>query len=77
MLLRPLHLVLALACTLPLPAAQAFDDRDFCSAAQQFAIAAEQDVGHWLDRTTRNGGVGVWCDRRTVEFKRFTYAASG
>ena len=76
MLLRPPHLLLALGCTLPFPAAHAFDDRDFCSAAKQFAIAAEQDVGHWLDRTTRNGGVGVWCDRKTVEFKRFTYAAS-
>ena len=58
------------------PAAHAFDDRDFCSAAKQLAIAAEQDVGHWLDRSTRNGGMGVWCDRKMVEFKRFTYASS-
>jgi hypothetical protein len=56
--------------------ARAFSDADFCSAAKQLAIAAEQDVGHWLDRTTRNGGVGVWCDRKLVHFKRFTYASS-
>ena len=58
------------------PVAHAFDDRDFCSAAKQLAVAAEQDVGHWLDRVTRNGGMGVWCDRKMVEFKRFTYAPS-
>lgn len=58
------------------PAVHAFDDRDFCSAAKQLAFAAEQDVGHWLDRSTRNGGMGVWCDRKMVEFKRFTYASS-
>jgi hypothetical protein len=56
--------------------AHAFADRDFCTAAKQFAIAAEQDVGNWLDRLTRNGGMGVWCDEKLVEFKRFTYAPS-
>jgi hypothetical protein len=55
---------------------RALDDRDFCSAAKQFAIAAEQDVGLWLDRVTRNGGMEVWCDRKMVVFKRFTYAPS-
>jgi hypothetical protein len=25
-----------------------------------------------FDRVTRNGGMGVWCDRKIVEFKRFT-----
>ena len=54
----------------------ALDDRDFCSAAKQFAVAAEQDVGLWLDRVTRNGGMEVWCDRKMVVFKRFTYAPS-
>ena len=54
--------------------ARALDDRDFCAAAKQFAIAAEQDIGLWLDRATRNGGMEVWCDRRVVVFKRFTYA---
>jgi hypothetical protein len=56
--------------------ARALDDRDFCSAARQVALAAEQDVGLWLDRVTRNGGMEVWCDRKMVVFKRFTYAPS-
>jgi hypothetical protein len=56
--------------------ALALDDRDFCSAAKQLAMAAEQDVGLWLDRVTRNGGMEVWCDRKMVVFKRFTYAPS-
>ena len=77
MYLRLIALVILQAGVLmPCPAARAFDDRDFCSAAKQFAIAAEQDVGHWLDRVTRNGGMSIWCDRKMVEFKRFTYAPS-
>jgi hypothetical protein len=68
-------LVLVLGTVWPLPV-QAFSDADFCSAAKQLAAAAEQDVGVWLDRVTRNGGMGVWCDRKIVEFKRFTYATT-
>ena len=41
-----------------------------------FASASELDVGVWLDRVTRNGGMGVYCDKKIVEFKRFTYALS-
>ena len=44
--------------------------------AQQLAIAAEKDVGVWIDRVTRNAGMAVTCDRKTVEFTRFTYAPS-
>jgi hypothetical protein len=54
----------------------AFEDREFCVVAQQLAIAAERDVGVWLDRVTRNAGMAVACDRRTVQFTRFTYAPS-
>jgi len=45
-------------------------------AAQQVAAAMEQDVGVWLDRTTRNAGMAVSCERKQVEFKRFSYAPS-
>ena len=57
-------------------AAQAlsFDDVEFCVAARQLAIAVNKDVDVWLDRTTRNDGVAVSCDRRLVEFKRFVSA---
>ena len=56
--------------------ASAFSDRDFCSAARQFALAIERDVGIWVDRRTRNAGVGVFCERKSVEFWHFTYASS-
>ena len=64
--------ILALA---PMPAS-AFDDREFCVAAQQIAMAAEKDVGLWIDRVTRSAGMLVSCDRKLVEFKRFTYASA-
>jgi hypothetical protein len=56
--------------------ALAFDDQEFCVVAQQLAAAAEKDVGVWIDRTTRNAGMAVFCDKKTVEFTRFTYAPS-
>jgi hypothetical protein len=52
------------------------DDKEFCVSAQQLAIAAEKDVGVWIDRVTRNAGMVVSCDRKTVQFTRFTYAPS-
>ena len=66
-----------LACLLAGPApAWALDDKQFCVSTQQLAIAAEKDVGVWIDRVTRNAGMAVSCDRKTVEFTRFTYAPS-
>jgi hypothetical protein len=56
--------------------ALAFDDKQFCVATQQLAIAAEKDIGIWIDRVTRNAGIVVPCDRKLVEFTRFTYATS-
>ena len=56
--------------------ALALDDKDFCVSAQQLAIAAEKDVGVWIDRLTRNAGMVVACDRKTIQFTRFTYAPS-
>jgi hypothetical protein len=54
----------------------ALDDRDICVLAQQLAVAAEKDVGIWIDRATRNAGMFVSCDARTIEYNRFTYASS-
>jgi hypothetical protein len=54
----------------------AFDDKGFCVAVQQLAHAAEKDVGIWIDRVTRNAGTVVACDRKVIEFTRFTYVAS-
>jgi hypothetical protein len=71
--LRWVAIILPLA--LPVPA-HAFDDKQFCAAVQQVAIAAEKDIGIWTDHTTRNAGMRIACDRKLVEFIRFTYAAS-
>lgn len=57
----------------PLAPAIAFDDSDFCVAARQLAVAADGDIGVWVDRVTRSAGVVVSCDRKVVEFRRFTY----
>jgi hypothetical protein len=69
---------LGLACCLLLGMAPALalDDKEFCVSAQQLAIAAEKDVGVWIDRLTRNAGMVVSCDRKTIQFTRFTYAPS-
>ena len=69
---------LGLACCLLLGMAPALalDDKEFCVSAQQLAIAAEKDVGVWIDRLTRNAGMVVACDRKTIQFTRFTYAPS-
>ena len=45
--------------------ALAFDDKQFCVAAQQVAIAAERDIGIWIDRVTRNAGLSVACDKKS------------
>lgn len=58
------------------PPASALDDREFCVSAQQLALAAEKDIGVWIDRQTRNAGMVVACDKKTVQFTRFTYAPS-
>jgi hypothetical protein len=72
--LAPALVLLAAAATAT--PASAFEDREFCVVARQLAIAAEKDIGVWIDRTTRNAGMAVSCDRKTVEFTRFTYAPS-
>ena len=71
--LGTMHCVLLLAATVP---AASFQDREFCVVAQQLAIAMQGDVGVWIDRTTRNAGMEVSCDKRSVAFTRFTYARS-
>ena len=67
----------AITLLLAAPASShAFNDKQFCTAIKQVAIAAEKDVGIWIDRVTRNAGMRAACDQKLVEFIRFTYAAS-
>jgi hypothetical protein len=54
--------------------ARAFDSTQFCQAVMQMARAAAGDVGTWVDRSTRNDGVEVVCDRKLVHFKRHSTA---
>jgi len=56
--------------------ASGLDDGDYCVLAQQLALAAEKDIGIWIDRSTRNAGMQVSCDRRIIEYRRFTYSPS-
>jgi len=61
----------ALMCAAAVNSSWAFDDTQFCQAVRQFAIAARRDTGTWIDRTTRNDGLEVFCDRKLVHFKRY------
>jgi hypothetical protein len=52
--------------------AAAFDSMQFCKAVTQLVRAAAGDVGTWIDRTTRNDGVEIFCARRLVHFTRYS-----
>ena len=56
--------------------APAFEDGQFCVAVEQILRAASADVGTWTDRFTRNDGIEIGCDLKTVHFKRFYKSAS-
>ena len=70
---RAFVVISAVGALAPHPVA-AFNDKDFCVVAEQLAIAAERDIGNWIDRTTRTAGMVVTCATKAVEFKRFSYA---
>jgi hypothetical protein len=67
--LAPWVAAAALACASD--PSRAFDDAEFCVAAREFVRSAAGDVGTWADRFTRNDGVEIGCDLKTVHFKRF------
>jgi hypothetical protein len=69
--LSPALLVAAMALAVAAPPLLAFDDDQFCVAAKEFIRSATGDVGTWTDRFTRNDGVEIGCDLKTVHFKRF------
>jgi hypothetical protein len=51
--------------------AHAFDNTQFCQAVTQLQRAATRDIGNWLNRTTRNDGIELYCERKLVHFKRY------
>ncbi len=61
-------IILGAAASAPL---HAFDNTQFCQAVGQVTRAATRDVGTWINRTTRNDGVEIFCDRKLVHFKRY------
>jgi hypothetical protein len=69
--LSPAALVAATVLSVNVQPSQAFDDAQFCVAAKEFVRSVTGDVGTWTDRFTRNDGVEVGCDQKTVHFKRF------
>jgi hypothetical protein len=74
--LSPALLVAATALAVMAGPSRAFDDAEFCVAAKEFIRSVTADVGTWTDRFTRNDGVEVGCDLKTVHFKRFYKAPS-
>jgi hypothetical protein len=64
----------AVLATVVVGQALAFDNTQFCQAATHLARVAAGDVGTWVDRTTRNDGVEIACDRKLVHFKRTSSA---
>ena len=64
-------LMAAAALALAARPASAFDDEQFCIAAREMLRAVASDAGTWADRLTRNDGVAIGCDLKTVHFKRF------
>ena len=69
--LSPATLVAATVLAVTAQSSQAFDDDQFCVAAKEFIRSVGVDVGTWTDRFTRNDGVEIGCDLKTVHFKRF------
>jgi hypothetical protein len=68
---------LALALALARTPAVAFEDAQFCVAAKELVRASAGDVGTWTDRFTRNDGVEIGCEAKTVHFKRFYKGPGG
>jgi hypothetical protein len=69
--LLPATLVAATILAVTINPSRAFDDAQFCVAVKEFIRSVAGDVGSWTDRFTRNDGVEIGCDRKTVHFKRF------
>jgi hypothetical protein len=64
-------LAVAVSATVAANPSQAFDDAEFCVAARELVRSSAGDVGTWTDRYTRNDGVDIGCDLKTVHFKRY------
>src|SRR5262245_43239385 len=49
----------------------ALDNEQFCKAMLEISRLGSANVGTWIDRNTRDDGIEVICNIRTVNYKRF------
>jgi hypothetical protein len=49
----------------------ALDNEQFCKAMSEISRLGNANAGTWIDRNTRDDGVEVICNIRTVNYKRF------
>jgi len=49
----------------------ALDSEQFCKAMSEISRLGNANAGTWIDRNTRDDGVEVICNIRTVNYKRF------
>jgi hypothetical protein len=70
-LMRASTISIALTLTLMPAPAVPFDQEEFCVAVTGVAQRMNARRGKWLDRSTRHDGVGVDCQSKTLEAKRF------
>lgn len=60
-----------LLCALAGMQALAFDNKQFCQAMTLYTRTTARDVGTWINRTLRNDGIELYCDRKLMHFKRY------
>jgi hypothetical protein len=53
----------------------ALDNEQFCKAMSEISRLGNANAGTWLDRHTRDDGIEVICNIRTVNYKRFIQGA--
>ena len=69
----PIAITLALVSQPALP----FDQDEFCDSVMEVAQRMNARRGRWLDRSTRQDGVAVDCESKTLEANRFVNANPG
>ena len=72
--MRASTFTLAITLALVSQPALPFDQDEFCDSVTEVAQRMNARRGRWLDRSTRQDGVMVECEAKTLEAKRFVNA---
>ena len=72
--MRASTFTLAISLALVSQPALPFDQDEFCDSVTEVAQRMNARRGRWLDRSTRQDGVMVECEAKTLEAKRFVNA---